>query len=119
MDRRPAFRTPFALVATAALLIAGCATATGSPELPTSACDTAARVATSDPVRSERRLDPLLVRCSSIADLQAAGARYGVALIGPDVLRFAILRCREPGAPHTDSLCPALLAASSDGPSPS
>jgi hypothetical protein len=90
--------------------VAGCSTATGPAGLPSARCDGAARVATTDPSRNERRLDPVLLACTSLPDLEAAGSKYGIALVGPDIMAVARTRCREPGAPRGGSLCPAVLA---------
>src|SRR4051794_27093759 len=90
--------------------VAGCSTATGPAGLPTARCDSAARVATTDPNRNERRLDPVLLACISLPDLEAAGSKYGIALVGPDIVAVARTRCREPAAPRAGSLCPAVLA---------
>jgi hypothetical protein len=102
----------------AALAVAGCHTATGPAGLPTARCDNAARVATSDPNRSARRIDPVLLACTSIPDLEAVGSTYGIALVGPDIIGVARTRCRMPTAPRDGSLCPAILALPADpGPS--
>ena len=94
----------------AAVGAGGCSTATGPTGLPTAACDSAARVATTDPNRNERRLDPVLIACTSVHDLEAVGSKYGIALVGPDIVAVAMKRCREGGAPHVGSLCPDVLA---------
>ena len=91
-------------------MLTACASPAPSGGLPTAACDAAARVATTDPNRNERRLDPLLIRCSSVADLEAVGARYGIALVGPDIVAVARLRCREGAPAGPGTLCPAVLA---------
>ena len=110
---RPLRRLACLLVAIAA--VGGCSTATGPAGLPTARCDSAARVATTDPNRNERRLDPVLLACTSLPDLEAAGSRYGIALVGPDILAVARIRCREPAAPRAGSLCPAVLAVFASG----
>ena len=116
-DMRRAFAPGLGLLL-AMTAIGGCSTATGPAGLPTARCDSAARVATTDPNRNERRLDPVLLACTSLPDLEAAGSKYGLALVGPDIVAVARTRCREPGAPHTGSLCPAVLAFfESGGPS--
>jgi hypothetical protein len=101
------------LIVAAAILacaLAACSTATGPAGLPTTACDNAARVATTDPVRNARRLDPVLLACTSIHDLEAVGSKYGIALVGSDIVGVARTRCQQPGAPRGGSLCPAIVA---------
>jgi hypothetical protein len=97
------------MAAAIAMSVVACGPATGSAGLPTTACDNAARFASSDPVRSARRLDPVLRDCTSIEDLKAVGAKYGVALAGPDIIGVARTRCRQAGA-FGNSLCAAILA---------
>jgi Putative sugar-binding domain len=66
--------------------VVACTTATGPAGLPTTACDSAARFASTDPSRQARRLDPVLRACTSIEDLEAVGAKYSVALAGNDTI---------------------------------
>ena len=92
-----------------AITVSACSSPTGSA-LPTPICDAAARFASTDPSRSARRLDPVLRDCTSIDDLLAVGAKYGIGLAGDDILRLAKTRCRQILAPRDGSLCSAIMA---------
>ena len=95
------------------VLLATTMAACGQPRssgLPTAVCDAAARFASTDPSRSPRRLDPVLRDCTSIDDLLAAGAKYGIDLAGKDILGLARTRCSQITAPRDGSLCPAIRA---------
>jgi len=94
------------LLATA---LSGCGTPSGS-SLPTAVCDAAARFASTDPSRPAKRLDPVLRDCTSIDDLLAVAAKYGIGLAGDDILSLARFRCRQVLAPRDGSLCPSILA---------
>jgi hypothetical protein len=95
-----------ALLATA---LSACGTPSGS-SLPTAVCDAAARFASTDPSRKAQRLDPVLRDCTSIDDLLAVAAKYGIGLAGDDVLSLARFRCSQVLAPRDGSLCPSILA---------
>jgi len=111
MARRLRVELGLALVVAAfATSAAACSTAPGSSGLPTSACDIAAKFVSSDPSRSAKRLDPVLRDCTSIEDLEAVGAKFGVALAGKDIIALARTRCRQVTAPRDGSLCGAILA---------
>jgi hypothetical protein len=104
-------RISVAAFATASLAMAlsACGTPSGS-SLPTAICDAAARFASTDPSRLAQRLDPVLRDCTSIDDLLAVAAKYGIGLAGDDVISLARVRCRQLLAPRDGSLCPSILA---------
>jgi hypothetical protein len=92
-----------------ATVVSACGTPSGSG-LPTAACDAGARFASTDPSRLAKRLDPVLRDCTSIDDLLAVAAKYGIGLAGDDILSLARIRCRQVLAPRDGSLCPSILA---------
>jgi hypothetical protein len=99
--------------AVAAFVMATALSACGQPRgssLPTAVCDAAARFASTDPSRLAKRLDPVLRDCTSIDDLLAVAAKYGIGLAGEDILTMARFRCHQVLAPRDGSLCPSILA---------
>jgi hypothetical protein len=113
VDRMQARTSARVAAALAACLLAIALSACSQPQgssLPTAVCDAAAGFASTDPSRLARRLDPVLRDCTSIDDLLAVAAKYGIGLAGDDILALARTRCRQASAPRDGSLCPAIRA---------
>jgi hypothetical protein len=91
--------------------------ATGPAGLPTEVCDHAARAAASARASSDEtsQLDPVLLACTSLPDLEAVASVYPALFPGGDTRAIARARCKEPGGPANVPICVDLLAAA--GPS--